>query len=80
MLNKNLLSISPKQQNKGDKVMRKTHYKVTLVVFIHSDEGVDVASLIEESGFLLEGATVPTTSGLGWEVQDVIIKNIEVVD
>ena len=57
--------------------MRKTHYKVTLDVLVYSDEGADIQTLIEESGFMLD--TAPTFSRVA-EVQDVTIESIEVVD
>lgn len=58
--------------------MRKAHYKVTLDVFIHSDEDSDIISRLNESDFLLD----PDRNALDevGEVQDITVEDVEVID
>lgn len=58
--------------------MRKTHYKVTLDVYIHSDEEIDVIGRLNESSFIID----PGQDALDevCEVQDIAVEDVEVTD
>ncbi len=58
--------------------MRKTHYKVVLDVYIHSDEGANIMSRLMESGFMID----PDQDGLDemGDIQDIIVRDVEVID
>lgn len=58
--------------------MRKVHYKVTLDVFIHSDENINIGNLLEESGFVVD----PNNNLLNGvaDIQDITIEDMEITD
>ena len=58
--------------------MRKTHFKVTLDVFVHSDEDVNIGNLLEESGFVVD----PNNDLLNEvaDIQDITIEDMEITD
>lgn len=58
--------------------MKKIHYKVTLDVFVHSDEEVNIGNLLEESGFVID----PNNNLLNGiaDIQDITIEDMEVTD
>ena len=58
--------------------MRKTHFKVTLDVFVYSDEDVNVGNLLEESGFLVD----PDNNKLDGvaDILDITIEDMEITD
>lgn len=58
--------------------MKKIHYKVTLDVFVHSDEGVNVGNLLEESGFVIDPNN-DLLNGIA-DIQDITIEDMEVTD
>lgn len=58
--------------------MRKTHFKVTLDIFVHSDEGVNVGNLLEESGFVIDPNN-DLLNGVA-DIQDITIEDMEITD
>ncbi len=72
--------------------MRKTHYKVTLDVFVHSDETVNAQSRLSEVSFVIdpdsyriirpihdEGMALRENRG-GMDILDITVENVEATD
>ena len=58
--------------------MRKTNFKVTLNVFIHSNEDVNIGNLLEESGFVID----PNNDLLNEvaDIHDITVEDVEITD
>lgn len=58
--------------------MIKTHFKIVLDVFVHSNEDVNIGNLLEESGFVVD----PNNNMLNGvaDIQDITIEDMEITD
>lgn len=56
--------------------MRKTHYRVTLDVFVHSDETVNAQSRLSEVSFVID----PDSFDEGMDILDITVEDVEATD